>query len=183
MRTAGRLGILAAVFVFGLSGPARAQDTHKAGVVIGFPSAIGVLWHATPKVAIRPEFSVSGSSNDLTGTTTNTHVTNWALGFGLSALFYVHTDDRLRTYIVPRFAYAHSASSASGSSTVGVPLSASSNTYGGSGSFGAQYGLGDRFALFGEVGLEISHRAASTVTSTSNLGWATRGGVGVVFYP
>ena len=44
MRT-GRLALASAALVLTLlPGAAHAQDTHKAGIVIGFPSAVGILW-------------------------------------------------------------------------------------------------------------------------------------------
>ena len=170
---------------------AGAQDTRKTGIVIGFPTAVGILWHASDKVALRPEFAVSGSSNDLTvnttsGTTSGTtasHTTSWGFGFGMSALFYLHTDDKLRTYIVPRFAWTHSSSSSDLSAISGTNLDLTTDSYGGSGSFGAQYGLGNRFAVFGELGLEVAHHTTDRPLSSTGNSWGTRAGVGVVLYP
>ena len=166
---------------------AGAQDTPKTGIVIGFPTAVGILWHASDKVALRPEFAVSGSSSDISvGATTGTtasHTTSWGGGCGVSALFYLHTDDKLRTYIVPRFAWTHSSSSSDVSPISGTFLDVSTDTYGGSGSFGAQYGLGNRFALFGELGLEVAHHTTNRTLPSTGNSWGTRAGVGVVLYP
>ena len=31
-----------------------AQDTHKVGITMGYPASVGLLWHASNKMAIRP---------------------------------------------------------------------------------------------------------------------------------
>jgi len=166
---------------------AGAQDARKTGIVIGFPAAVGILWHASDKVALRPEFAVSGSSSDISVSTvsgaTSSHTTSWGFGFGMSALFYLHTDDKLRTYIVPRFAWTHSSSSSDVAPISGSNLDLSTDTYGGSGSFGAQYGLGNRFALFGELGFELAHHTTNRTLPSTGNSWGTRAGVGVVLYP
>jgi hypothetical protein len=129
------------------------------------------------------------------------------VGAGISALFYIHRWEGLRTYVSPRFSYQRISSSASTSGNTSTSDSTTS-TYLASGSFGAQYALGRHFGLFGEVGLGYtSTRTAlsSTLTigvasgivngvvtqttrlqtvqssSTSN-GIATRSGAGVIFY-
>jgi hypothetical protein len=173
----------AAGFVLTCSGLARAQDPPKTGIVIGYPTTVGILWHAGDKVAIRPEFAISGSNSDVGGSSFVTHVSGWGVGVGVSALFYLHTDDHLRTYFVPRFAYTHTSNSTENSSVTASKTSVTSHTYGGSGSFGAEYGLGNRFAVFGELGFEVSHHSGPNTTSTVGENWGTRGGVGVVFYP
>jgi hypothetical protein len=56
--------------------------------------------------------------------------------------------------------------------------------FGGSGAFGAQYGLGKRFALFGELGFSYDHQDTDTPTTKGHSSnWGLRSGVGVVFYP
>ena len=184
MRTVRFLAALAVLA--GSPAIAAAQDAPKTGIVIAYPTAFGVLWHASDKIAIRPEFSVSGNSTTVTGTGVSSDISRWGAGFGVSALFYLNTEDSLRTYIVPRFFYAHSSSSGSSSaSNVTVPDSGSDN-YGGSGSFGAQYGLGKRFALFGELGFGYERGTSDTTGSLNTVkgsSWGLRSGVGVVFYP
>jgi hypothetical protein len=176
---------LFAVFLPSLAG---AQEKHKAGITMGFPAAFGVLWHVSDKVALRPELTFSGSSADtsvtpVSGTTINLNSSGWGIGTGVSALFYLRTEDRLRTYFSPRFTYAHTSSSSDSS---GVDLSQSVDAVGGAGSFGAQYAVGDRFTIFGEFGFGLAHSTSSrsvTGTSGSSNNWGSRGGVGIVFYP
>src|SRR5262249_11498093 len=137
MRTV-RLVASAMAVALGFPGAARAQDTPKAGIVIAYPTAFGVLWHASDKIAIRPEFSVSGTSSSLTiptGTPVVTVSSGWSAGFGLSALFYLHTQDSLRTYFVPRFTYSHASSSVNSTAAAALTSDTGSDSYGGSGAF------------------------------------------------
>jgi hypothetical protein len=167
----------------GIPAAAGAQDTPKAGIVIAYPTAVGILWHVTDKIAIRPEFNIQGSSTETTAAQFSTDSSGWAAGFGLSALFYMRTEDSLRTYIVPRFSYLHSSNSSKG--PTGVSVDVGSDSYGGSGAFGAQYTLGKRFALFGELGVGFDHHTSDTFNGTKSKGstWGLQSGVGVVFYP
>jgi hypothetical protein len=64
------------------------------------------------------------------------------------------------------------------------------SNYAAAGSFGAQYVLGKRFGLFGELGLNYSHSGDRTPSSISSFfqsdqkSWslALRSGVGVILY-
>jgi hypothetical protein len=149
---------------------ARAQDEPKVGVTMGYPSAIGILWKAADRIALRPEATLakgsseSSSSNPIIGAAaTSAPSDNWQLGVGLSALFYVSRTDGLRTYVTPRFAYSKTSTSAN---LAGSPVSSTSDSraYTTSGSFGAEYGLGRHFGVFGEVG--VSYTTATSETST-----------------
>src|SRR5260221_1172023 len=74
--------------------PARRRRA-KAGVAIGYPGGIGILWHATDGVAIRPDFSfLHNSSEGSSGS---------AGGVNLSVLFYLKNTDHRGTYVSPRF--------------------------------------------------------------------------------
>ena len=183
MRTVLALAPLA--IVLGIPVTTHAQDAPKTGIVMAYPTSVGILWHASDKVALRPEFSISGVSSTLTSAQNTTDTSGVGFGVGISALFYVHKDDNLRTYIVPRFVYSHSSTSTSTSIGFDVP-DVGSDTYGGSGAFGAQYGLGKRFAVFGELGFEFDHRTTDPSASGGKLTgstWGLRSGVGVIFYP
>jgi hypothetical protein len=181
-----------------------AQDTHTVGVTMGYPASFGVLWHASKKVAIRPEISFAGSSTESTTSLPSSQTSlpsissegdGWSIGTGVSALFYLRTYEHLRTYVSPRFTYAYTSVSTSSNvpNATGALISGKQTGKGasGTGSFGAQYMLGDRFSVFGEVGFGFSHStsssSSSSTTSTATKGssnaWGTRAGVGVVFYP
>ena len=165
---------------------AAAQDTRKVGITIAYPASIGVLWHASDKIAIRPDFTISGSSSQTDATNITLDSDGLGVNFGVSALFYLRTYDRLRTYITPRFSYGHSSTTANTSNLINETSSQDTNAVSGSGSFGAQYNLSDRFSLFGELGFAYSHATSKNSLSgtkgTSN-NWGLRSGVGVVFYP
>ena len=44
--------------------PASAQEAGDVGVTVSAPSAIGIIWHVTPRVAIRPDLAFSFSESD-----------------------------------------------------------------------------------------------------------------------
>ncbi len=163
--------------------PAMAQQAGKTGVTMGYPGAVGFIWHASEKLAIRPQVDLSGGSNTSTlASGQSSESDSWSLGIGASVLFYVLERDQLRAYVSPRYMYAHS--STTGKSSTGPGTSESTVTgHEGSGSFGAQYSPVDRFSVFGEVGLSFSDRSGET-NSSSNSGtaWGTRTAVGVIFY-
>jgi hypothetical protein len=184
---------------------ASAQDTPTVGLSMGYPAAIGVIWHVTDTVALRPEVNVTKSTNEFIGssttfssgggvvtTTTTTTTDNWQVSAGVSGLVYLSKHDALRTYLSPRWAYTRQSSSPSSSN--GAASSTVTGTSGHvnvvSGSFGAQYAISNRFSAFGEVGLAFTRSVSSpagngsplpagSVTAT-NAG--TRSGAGVILY-
>ena len=165
--------------------PAAAQD-KKVGVTMGYPAAIGLLWRASDTVAVRPEFNFAGGSGESDGTF-DVESNSWAVGTGVSVLFYLKKYDRLQTYFTPRFSYTHSSSSSDIDGPVTNPEpESSSNTYGFAGLFGAEQSIGDKFAVFGEVGFGFTHSKAKsnlTPSTPTSRNWGTRAGVGVVFFP
>lgn len=162
---------------------AAAQEAGDVGLTTGFPAAIGAIWHLTDAVAIRPEINFSHNNLD---TSVSSGSSSTSVGFSVSGLLYVSHDDRLRTYVAPRLDYSHVSASSDGV----VSLSTDRNTWGGSGSFGVQYAVGDKFSIFGEAGLAYT-RAHTPSTSTQGVASAeftqtafgTRTAVGVIFYP
>jgi hypothetical protein len=181
-----RLLILAAGFFFAVSNTAGAQEAGKVGVTIAYPASIGLIWHATDKVAIRPAFAFAHSDSEITNGTSENESTTIALDLGV--LFYLKKYDNVRTYISPRFVYSRSTSTSTPVSTVpGLPeLSSTGTSTGGAGVFGVQYTPGARFSVFGEVGMAYSHRHTETesgvIGALKSNGWATTSGVGVIFY-
>lgn len=177
--------VLAVAMLLGVAGDASAQD-KKVGLTMGYPSAFGVLWHVTDKVALRPELSVAGGSSEtnLSGFSSNSDTNTIATG--ISALFYLNTADKLRTYVSPRFTYSHASTQQDLSSITNSSATTTSNNTSGQGAFGAQYYVSNRFAVFGELGAGFGRtESKSSLTPTKNTGWAwgTRSAVGIVFYP
>jgi len=202
--------LLAVSLVLSVGANALAQDAGQVGVLLGFPSAVGVIWHVTDNVAVRPEISFStgstenpvissglslpGLSDDL-GETSSTAVTA-----GVSGLFYFGQWDKLRAYVSPRYTYARLTAESGSGSTFNFDTRNSVQTV--TGSFGAHYQLHRRFAVFGESGFGYS-RSSTTSTSrlllpvitgpnlpsavsqsseTNSHNWATRTSAGVIFY-
>lgn len=182
MRIRGLL-LLACSLIGGLAATAGAQDSPRVGLTMGYPASIGVLWHVSDRVALRPEFSFTltdSSSESLI----NDEANFWSLGTGVSVLFYSSLTDNLRTYVAPRFSYSRTSGNSSNTDST-------TDIYTFAGMFGAQYSLSRRFAAFGEVGLSYARQNG---TSTTTIGpvttqirnranaFGTRTGVGVVLY-
>jgi len=193
----------------GASASARAQDAGQVGVTLGYPSAVGVIWHVTNSVAVRPDISFSSGSTDslpipsassifggsaVSGESSSTTVTA-----GVSGLLYLRNWDKLRAYVSPRYSYGRLTSS-SGSMFLADSKNA---THALTGSFGAHYQVHRRFAMFGETGFGYNHSRNSftssllmqvipvglnvpaPVTRTEEITshtWGTRSGAGVIFY-
>ncbi len=146
--------------------PVSAQSAGDVGVTMGYPGALGVVWHVTDGFALRPDVGLTRTTSDSTTTSTgilggaplsSTNAsTGWGSTVGLSALVTVRNIERLRLYLTPRLAYSHATSD--NETGFAGSLSAFTATTKGviaSGSFGAQYNLHDRFALFGELGVQV----------------------------
>jgi hypothetical protein len=164
------------------SSTATAQDKGRVGLTMGYPSAVGVLWHVSERVALRPEFSFNwtqSSSESLIDATSDFS----SVGTNLTVLFFSPLRDNLKTYVAPRLAYTHTT----GSSDV---TRSTNDMYSIGGMLGAHYALGQRFGLFGEVGLAYSHQTGSLTAGTSTPvatashgdSFGTRTGFGVVLY-
>jgi len=197
--------MLAVSVVLSAGANAFAQDAGQIGVTLGYPSAVGVIWHVTDNVAVRPEISFStGSTESPTssfsglsaalGETSSTTVTA-----GVSGLFYFGEWDKLRAYVSPRYTYTRLTSDSGSTFSTDTRNSA----YTVSGSFGAQYQFHRRFAVFGETGFGYAHTRTSftsllllpVIPVGSNVpapvsrseelnshNWSTRTGAGVIFY-
>jgi hypothetical protein len=162
---------------------ARAQDDPKFGVTMEVSTTVGVIWHVSNHLAIKPDIGFTNSksesersSSDQSGITT-----------GVSARVYVHTWDNLRAYVSPGYFYSR-ATRHSGSTSLTLENKDSTNSV--AGSFGAQYAVHKKFAVFGETGIAYSHTKFTSVPSVAFVGssrsetkgWRSRSSVGVIFY-
>jgi len=162
--------IVAAVLVPSI---VSAQDTPKIGLTMSAPTAIGVLWQVTGNVALRPEVtwtraSTSSSQIDLTGGAPVTNDDSNGVGVALGALLYVGKADAFRTYVVPRFSYTRSNTSAAvNNNTILGPTTSesSASAYQTSGAVGGQYTFGRHFGVFGEAGLAYTRTNSTTSTT------------------
>jgi opacity protein-like surface antigen len=182
-----RVPLVVVLLLFSI--PAAAQEPGKVGVAMGFPGSIGIIWHLTDTVAVRPDFSFARTSSESESSTLKSH--SWNLGTGVSALFYVgKLRENVRTYVSPRFAYSRTHT---GSEPREVVLNSGTNgnSYQYAGSFGVQYAPSSGFSVYGEAGIAYV-RSDSTFTSTvisgvvtgksTNSTFGTCAGVGVVLY-
>ena len=176
--------VLIAVFVFGLCAfpaVASAQEKGKTALTIAHPTSVGVLWHASDRVAVRPDFTFSISNTDAGVAETSTD----SIGLGVSLLWYVKKWDQVSAYWAPRYAWTR-AKGTSESSLTDDESSSTLTSHTVSGSFGVQGWIGTRFSAFGEVGLVYSRTKADTESSfsfdTTSTTFAPRSGVGIAFY-
>jgi hypothetical protein len=189
------------LFLIVVARPAAAQDTPKVGVTMAYPGAVGVVRYITEGIAVRPDFSIArGSSESVTANTsafpgssatTTSTAESWAATVGLSVLVYLKTTDPVRFYLAPRLAYTRSTNEGEFRSA-GV-LAGSSTSDGkatgfiAAGSFGAQYGPHERFAVFGELGLQYSNVTSKSTSGNSRNEFDSttvglRSAVGVTVY-
>jgi len=175
-----------AVALFLSPAATAAQEQGKLGITMGFPASVGIVWHATENLAVRPEFSFNWSTTE-TGTLESDGT---SFTTGVSVLLYLRKWENLATYISPQYSFNRSSSTSSGDFSGDFERTSRSHLF--SGSFGAQYWLGDRFSAFGEVGLGYQRGTSESdfdvdppfeVDTRSTLnGLATRSAVGIVFY-
>lgn len=181
-----------------VAAPAAAQDAGSVGLTMGYPAAVGVVWHVTGAIALRPEATVSTSTTESTSTTVGfaggptlvntTTSTSWTTSVGLSALFYVKTLDRVRLYVAPRAAYLRTTIDIDDDqSSLGASFDNSTSGFVAAGAFGAQYNAHERFAIFGELGGQYtsqSSRSALSISSSrsENRTAGLRSAVGVTLY-
>jgi hypothetical protein len=170
--------------------PAAAQPARTVGVTMGYPAGIGVLWHVSDRIALRPDVVVTRGTTSTTtrsigGATTGAQ-TDWTASGGLSALVTMRDIDRLRLYVVPRVAYVRAESSTDDTTGLGA-FGSSTDGVLASGALGAQYGLGDRVAVYGEAGVQYLRQefesAFGTSTSRATLTQVgLRSAIGLVVY-
>jgi hypothetical protein len=207
-----RIVFFAIVTLFALSRYASAQDTPRFGVVMGYPGQVGVLWNVSSRFAVRPEINWSQSHSETTTTTSSFTFTGtlvvpttiettstsdgWQVGVGVSGLLYLSKGDALRTYVSPRYVYSRTSATIDlGIRSLPIPVASGPVTtvianHGASGSFGAQYQLGKRFGVFGELGLSYTHTGNRSTQPVSPLGggdasgWTLglRSGAGVILF-
>jgi hypothetical protein len=183
-----RLFTMAVAVTLGTSVLAQAQEHGNVGVTVGYPGDIGILWHASDTIAIRPVFSFSHTSGE---SATGGGSSGWSTGVGVSALIYLKKYDNVRTYVSPQFTWSHASTEitptipSQGSTAASVHNG--SNGTGGNGAFGVQYTPSPHFGVYGELGIGYAHQKTTfdSPTSFSSKGnsWSSFAGVGIVFYP
>jgi hypothetical protein len=191
------------LLLLGLAVPASAQDDRRVGLVMGVPVQIGILWHVTERVALRPDVSFSWSSSDLGGASTDdvdySYSSSTSLSrvtAGLTLLYYLSDDEGVRTYVAPR--YQVSRASTSTDSVLTIPVipgfpdvlpdsdrrHVTQVDHSAGVSFGASYAPVERLAVFGEAGLEFAASSSPRLGDLESTSRAvgTTAGVGVVLH-
>ncbi len=191
--------ILASVLIAASASAGVAQDRGQFGLTMGYPGSIGVVWHITDAVAVRPDFDFhAASESGRSGTSSTT------FGVGISGLWYFARHEALRMYVAPRYVYGRNTTELQISvpQNVGInigtlpSINTTVTTHSLFGSFGAQYAVHKRFGIFGEVGLGYSqaNRPSPAIGFSDVLGtfsgigvtevhsWATRSAAGVILY-
>ena len=177
--TRGLLAVLGTIVITFIAGPAYAQKAGNAGVLLRGGS-VGVLWHISDNVALRPEVAISKASTTTTSGATENTTDSWAANFGASAHFYVANWNSVRAYLSPQYHYMRGRATSTGS-----PDISSSSTHSVAGMFGTQYVVSDRFSIFGEIGAQYAWQPKwSTSATTTTRGWQfdTKTSIGVVIY-
>ena len=173
MRTVRVLALTAALML--VSGLAGAQEAGKTGLTMAYPGSIGVIWHASDAVAIRPGFTFNHTSGENAAGNDN-H--SWGLGLDLGVVFYLRKYDNVRTFVSPLFSYTRTSISATPISTSGsLPQITSHNdATAGAGTFGAQFFATPHFSVYGEAGIGFSHHD-TTSSHSPTLGAFQRNSV------
>jgi opacity protein-like surface antigen len=167
---------------------AAAQEKGQVGVNLGYPS-LGVTWHVSDRVAVRPEFTFSfGSSSSSPGSGIEASDSDaWGVAFGGSALFYFADWEGVKGYVAPRLAALLSDTDRVGTTSDSTSASSSSGWDLGV-MMGAQYSLNRRFGVFGEIGLAYSHRHSelelldSVVMESDSWTLGPRTAIGMILY-
>ena len=171
---------------------ASAQQDYRVGLVIGYPASVGVFWHVSDGVALRPDVTLNGrrqsrrSALSTGGTDRDDPVEGWTTAVGLSALFYLGPPRRPSVLHVPRAAHVWS------STETGLAPAAATGSYA-SESMGfwrrarsARTTPPTGFRLFGELGLGYMGRRVRPASRSCGSRWrravGLRSGVGVVVF-
>ena len=159
---------------------ARAQERGDVGLVISAPQSIGVIWHASDRLALRPDVGFSFTETD--GEPPLSDISSKSVTFGVSALVYTHRWDDLRLYVSPRFSYSY------GTTSINEPVNIADSTvssWAATGSIGGQYALGTRFGVFAEAGLVYSSQQSETGSirvDRTTWTFGTRTAIGGILY-
>ena len=166
------LGIAALVMT-----PHRANaQSGTLGLSVGVPASMAVLWQPTAAVGIRPEFTfdlfdAESTSTSRLGTSQFSNDTR-QVGVGVSALFQIYREENLLVYASPRYVFRRGHTDVVQDVPADIFASGSDRDIRGhsiTGSLGARYGLGTRFGVFGELGIDYSREDTTEPTFESRI--------------
>jgi hypothetical protein len=193
--------VVVLMVVMGWSRAAAAQD-ERVGLTMGYPTAVGVLWQVSDRLAIRPEFSwahqsIENDSPFAQGTSDSSGV-----GVGISALVRLRQWGQVRSYVAPRFEVVRT----SVDTTIDLPslfppgfpspgpssqtTTTTGTSYEGGASIGVQASPAAHFGVFGEVGLMYGRSKTTgdasvlqpSPSSTRATSVGLRSAVGVILF-
>ena len=191
--------------------PASAQDDRRFGLVAAYPGSAGLLWQVSDKFALRGDGSYSWSTTTSEPETggfvvitpslppplqfdgPRTETSSRAASIGVSALFDLHRREALRLYVAPRVAIAFSKSTTRITSVIPPEFerffpqprtrSSTSSAPTVAALFGGATKIGDRFGVFGEIGLAYSQSSPDNdILNVTSRALSTRGGIGAVLF-
>jgi hypothetical protein len=61
--------LLALGLGLGVSGTAAAQERGRVGLTVAHPASVGLIWHPSDRVAIRPDLNLSWTASETEGPT------------------------------------------------------------------------------------------------------------------
>ena len=154
------------------------------------PASIAVLWQPSAAIGIRPEFTfdlfdAESTSTSRLGTSRFANDTR-QVGVGISALFRIYREESLSVYVSPRYVYRRGHTDVIQDVPVDVFTNGSDREIRGyslTGSLGARYGLGARFGVFGELGIDYRREDTTEPEFESRIGGTgIRSAAGVVLF-
>ena len=178
----------AIVTIFAFAVPAVAQE-RTFGVTVGYPGSVGVVWQPAGRVAIRPSITFRNSGSDPMDEAGDFESSSLSTTVG--GLIYLRASAPLRLYLTPRYSFARTSSTITlqvpqlqfplGTlTTTSVTTKRTTHEHGLALLVGAEYRLGDRFGVFGEVG--VLYTRASLSSETDNWAVGSTSGIGVTLY-
>ena len=187
--------------------PAWAQTTRRVGVTLGYPAQVGILWHVSSRIAIRPDIGFGAGSSDtesasseilpgVPGTKIQVESSSHSVNGRITALLTVVRWDQAGVYVAPFYSYTTGSSSTTTTITPapiplpGVPprgpqtntTTSDTRAHAGGGSIGVQVSVHDRVALFAETGLRYTETSGSAGARTTSRLWSSSGAIGAVLY-
>jgi len=202
--------VVCGALLLGAVSTASAQVEKRLGLVIGYPTTAGVEWKVNDRFTIRGDvgfdwglteqvssgLSISVNGVPVASSTSTTTFRHSMASIGFSGLVTVTRRDQLRLYLAPRVAWRYMHSSfdteyqSTGSATsvrsafdAGRSSSDTSNGVQLDAMFGANYRLGDRFAVFGEAGVVyVRPTSTSSADAFNSYSFGSLSRVGIAIY-
>lgn len=138
---------------------------------------IGVWWHVTPMIALRPSLGIRNESQttDNVGLGTSSETSSTVFQFGLSLPIYLAKFKALDLFVAPAFNFK---STSSKTTSGGTSTSSSASGFDLGASLGVQLPLHEQFHVFGEMGFGYAKDDSKKQTVVGLV----RTSLGAIFY-